>query len=75
MFVYAAWIFSFSRAFRVSASAANFEIPSRSFSTAMASSFRSNRKSDSLFRYERLGMSRDAAPAGSSFLGTASVEL
>lgn len=38
-----AWIFCLSRSFRVTASAANLEIPSRSFSTAMASSLKSKR--------------------------------
>lgn len=42
--------FSFRLFFSVIASAANFEIPSRSLSTAIASSLKSKRKADSLLR-------------------------
>jgi hypothetical protein len=43
-------IFSFRMPFSVTASAANFEIPSLSFSTAICSSLKSNRKSASSSR-------------------------
>jgi hypothetical protein len=62
-------------ALRVSASAANLEIPSRSFSTAIWSSLKSKRKEASSLMYDFFSMSRVAAWEASSFAGTASLEL
>jgi hypothetical protein len=59
----------------VTASAANLEMPSRSFSTAICSSLKSKRKSASLLIYDFFSRLRDDAFAASSFLGTASLEL
>ena len=73
--IYAAWSFFFKSSLSVTASAANLLIPSRSFSTAMASSLKSNRKSASLSMYVFFGMSRLLALAASSFLGTTSWEF
>ena len=60
---------------RVTASAANLLIPSRSFSTAICSSLKSKRKSDSSLMYDFLSMLSDVAAAASSFLGTGAVSF
>ena len=62
-------------ALRVTASAANLEIPSRSFSTAICSSLKSKRKVASSEMYVFLGMLRAAAALESSFWGTAAWEF
>lgn len=59
----------------VMASAANLEMPSRSFSTAIVSSLKSKRNSDSSLIYDFLGMSRVVASLAFSFRGTLSFEL
>lgn len=59
----------------VTASAANFEMPSRSFSTAICSSLKSKRKVASSLMYVFLSRLSDDAPDASSFLGTESCEL
>lgn len=59
---------------RVTASAANLLMPSRSFSTAICSSLKAKRKAASSLMYDCLAMSRLAAVEESSFWGTASWE-
>jgi hypothetical protein len=70
----AASTFFFKISFSVTASAANLLIPSRSFSTAMTSSLKKNRKSASSSTYVSFLMSRLDALVASSFLGTGAVE-
>jgi hypothetical protein len=69
------WIFFFRMSFRVTASAANLEIPSRSFSTAICWSLKSKRNVASSLMYVFFAMSSAWASAASSFLGTAADEL
>lgn len=59
----------------VTASAANLEIPSRSFSTAIWSSLKWKRNSGSLLMKVFFSMLRLDALAASSFLGTGASEL
>jgi len=60
---------------RVTASAANLEIPSRSFSTAIWSSLKKKRNSASLLMYVFFSRSNFAASLASSFWGISSCEL
>ena len=67
--------FSFRIPLRVIASAANLEIPSLNFSTAIASSLKSKRNNASSLMYDFLGMSSDFASSAFSFCGMLSFEL
>ena len=65
--------FSARIALSVLASAANLLIPSRSFSTAIACSLKSNLNFSSLLRYDFFSISNDPAFAAFSFLGMSSL--
>lgn len=72
---YDLWIFSLMMSLRVTASAANLEIPSRSFSTAITCSLKSKRNKDSSFKYVFFSMFNFRASFAFSFCGTLAEEL